>query len=219
MDHHMREIRRAVEVELLGMPYEAQGAAVRAARERPPLPFDPSMMDDMRLIPTSMRVKRIAFWWAQGCLTREHLNTLLAENWGLGGWPADMGLGTRRLVRMFRDAGFVTDTAGITAPTEPITLYRGAGIHNVRGLAWSTDEQVAAWFAVRLHHFMPETYPCLYTVTMPPHHVLGRFLGVREEEVVVNALALRGRVDFGEGVHATDPRVMELARQHSERMG
>ena len=198
---HIRDMQRALEYQDRFLPPEYRNAYQRAACERLPLPFDPSMMDDFLLIPKSMRVRRIALWWSHGCLSQQQLNQLLASEWTDGGWPADMKLGTRRLVRMFRDAGFVTDTEGVVPPTEPMTLYRGAGVHNVRGLAWSTNEEVAIWFARRLHRFMPETYPCLYTVTMPPHHILGRFLDRDEDEVIVNALALRCRVDFGDGVH------------------
>ncbi len=216
MEQHMRDIRRAADRERRGAPYDATPPAVRAARERPPLPFDPAMMDDMLLIPKSMRVRRIALWWEHDCLTHKQLNALLAEHWGLGGWPADMGLGTRRLVGMFKDAGFVTDTEGVAAPTEPLTLYRGAGVHAIRGMAWSTDERVAAWFARRLMLVYPESGPCLYTITMPPRHVLGRFLSMGEEEVVVNAFALRGRLDARSGVYAADPRVIALAGQHEE---
>lgn len=212
----MRDMHRAKVADCWPIPYEVCcNAHIRERLERPPLPFDSSMMSDMLLIPKSMRVRRIAFWWEHGCLSREQLNTLLAEHWGVGGWPADMRLGTRRLVRMFKDAGFVTDTEGMTAPTEPLTLYRGAGFHNINGLAWTTDERVAAWFARRLMRLFPESGPCLYSVTMPPQHILGRFLQMKEEEVVINALALRGRIPAMSGVYAEEPRVIALADEYN----
>jgi len=187
------------------------------------------MIDELGVIQTENRLRRIATWYEAGDLTPTLLNDLLAEWWTNGGWPDDMG--TRRLVKMFKDAGFVTDTEGVTPPTEPLVLYRGAGVHNYRGLAWTTDETVAAWFARKLVwlqelRLMEETAPCLFSVTVPPRHILGIFHGRNEAEVIVNPFGLRGRLKWGSGIRAVDERVIRLAEERNrsaaarqERMG
>ena len=185
---------------------------VARIRTRPALPFDPSMIGELGVIETHRRLERVLTWYEAGVLTSDQLNDLLANWWSHGGWPADIGTG--RLIRAFKYAGFVTDTAGVTAPVEPVTVYRGAGVHNYRGLAWTTDAGVAAWFARLLLLRLPETYPQLFTTTIAPKHVLGVFNNRREAEIVVNAFALRGKLPFESGIPATDERVIRLAEEH-----
>src|SRR4029077_18580 len=57
------------------------------------------------------------------------LNQVLAAHWDSVelkncGHPV-MWVSTREVVGLFRKAGFVTDTEGITQPTEPLTIFRG----------------------------------------------------------------------------------------------
>jgi hypothetical protein len=197
--------------ELRARLFEAAQLYRDSIRQRPPLPFDPSMIGELTVIHPEQRLRRILAWFEAGVLTPEQLNELLAEWWTSGGWPADIG--KSRFVRAFKYAGFVIDTEGVTPPTEPLVVYRGAGAHNYRGLAWTTDERVAAWFARRLVLVYPEMSPVVLTTTIAPKHVLGIFHGRNEAEAVVNVHALRG-LDYFSGVRATDERVIRLAEEY-----
>jgi hypothetical protein len=192
----------------------AAGEAYRARiRARPPLPFDPSMIDELPVILRSRRLERILTWHEAGVFTPDQLNALLAEWWSSIERPSALAKG--RLTRAFKFAGFVTDTEGVMPPTTPLTLFRGAGVNYSRGHAWTTDERVAAWFARRLLGLSPESSPRLYTTLIAPAHVLGIFHHRDEAEVVINPFALRGRLSWRSGVRATDERVIRLAEECS----
>jgi hypothetical protein len=180
----------------------------------PPFPFDSALIEwqPMILVPTEERLRRIAIWYECGCLTPEQLNRLLAEWWTDGGYP--QGLGIRRLVRMFKTAGFVSaDDEGhsLAPPTAPLTVYRGAEPGNERGLSWSRDRDIAAWFADRIVKVMKRPAG-LWETTVPPRHVLGFFDDRNEQEVIVNPFGLnRARMRYQ---NARDPDVDAAARRH-----
>jgi hypothetical protein len=172
----------------------------------------PLSFQEMLLIPRGDRLWTIFEAFEEGVLTPARLNTLLVDWWVSIEFPMKL-LGKQRLVRMFRFAGFVTDTEGITAPTEPLTVYRGADIAARYGLAWTTNEAIAAWFARRHSWMFPQSRQRLYTVTIAPRHVLGILQGRNEAEVIVNPLGLRGKLDRDSGIPVSDERVQELAEQ------
>jgi hypothetical protein len=171
------------------------------------------MIEELPVIRSGHRLQRILTWSQAGALTPTELNRLLAEWWTSCEWICNVG--RSRLTRMFKYAGFVTDAEGVTAPTAPMTLYRGAGVHNYRGLAWTTDERVAAWFARRVALVDSETYPQVYSITIAPQHVLGIFHGRNEAEVVINLFALRGRLALASGIPVTEERIVRLAAECS----
>lgn len=71
----------------------------------------------------------------------------LAYVWGIARQPA-WALGADLWVAMFRSVGFVSLT-GQPAPVEPLQLYRGTTWGRRRGMSWTTDLDLARWFADR----------------------------------------------------------------------
>ena len=119
----------------------------------------------------------------RGLVAPEVLNAVLASEWTNAGYPAD--LGAARVVTLLRHAGFVTDTEGLTPPTDRLLVYRGADRRAARGVCWTTNPELAAWFAERGAYFgNPQT--TVFTAMVAPRGVLGVFLGRGESEVVVD---------------------------------
>jgi hypothetical protein len=114
---------------------------------------------------------------------------LLAEWWTTSEIP--VLLGQTHVVNAFGRVGFVTDTEGVVAPTEPLTVYRGVSWEptrkappSARGVSWTLDEDRAEWFARRwsiLRH-----RGLVFVADAPPASVLGTFHGRNEAEVMVN---------------------------------
>jgi hypothetical protein len=89
------------------------------------------MLERMGELPHYERLPRIVLWHELGYLTPPQLNRGLAQWWTHGGYPNRLGV--RRLLRMLRTAGFITDDETVIALVEPMTVYLGAIPANARG--------------------------------------------------------------------------------------
>ena len=92
-------------------------------------------------------------------------------------------MAVRDWLELFRSADY-------PKPPEPLTIYRGATPGRARGMAWTTDLDMARWFASRGKAADPRP-AYVYTVTAPPEAVLCVFDDVEpdgraEHEVVVD---------------------------------
>ncbi|MGI8404701.1 MAG: hypothetical protein ACR2OE_08050 [Thermomicrobiales bacterium] len=152
------------------------------------LPFDPVFIEEMDFLSHFERMPLIITWHNRGQLETDELNRLLSDNWSHGGYAADMGLEEWEWVELFETAGFVTDTPGYVRPVGPLAIYRGACLGGERGWSWSTDRDVAAWFARRSHDF--GTPAVLLSATIAPEYVLGAFNDRDEAEVLIDPAGL-----------------------------
>lgn len=91
-------------------------------------------------------------------------------------------LSPRRWLAMFRHAGFIT--TGRPLPTESLTVYRGCVDWKVRAPSWTTDLDVALWFANRA-----PTRSVVWQAQVEPRHMLAIFDDVDEYEIVVSPFA------------------------------
>jgi hypothetical protein len=148
------------------------------------LPFDPAFVEQMALLNHYERLPLIVTWYSRAELEPDELNRLLADNWDHGGYAANIGLEEWDWVELFETAGFITDTPGYVRPTAPLAIYRGTRLGGERGWSWSTDRDVAAWFARRSHDF--GTPAVLLSATIAPEYVLGAFNGRDEAEVLID---------------------------------
>ena len=167
----------------------AQGS-LAAGAERHQLRLDsPPLGVGDRAAGQQERLERVILVAAPaGELTGERLRTLLADWWCMGEGHSICGTG--RLVKLFQDAGFVTDTAGVGPPAGELTVYRGVTAGgNRRRLSWTLEPDIAAWYARR--YALIHGRGAVLAAEVSPRHVLGIFHGRQEAEAVVNFRGLR----------------------------
>lgn len=159
------------------------------------------------------RIPKIVEWWQAGQLTGQELNQFIAAHWNAFERPITL-MSVRKWVALFTDAGgFITDTPGIIAPTGSLTVYRGAHVGGERGMSWTTDRDVAAWFARRFLMLADRFGPSyLLSAQIPATRVLGIFNGRGEREVVLNMA--RFPKSECHAIPATDPEVELVALGH-----
>ena len=149
-------------------------------------------------------------------IDEDRLRELLPDVWSLTNAPLAY-VDADSLVAMFETAGFISDEDEAEKPTEPLTVYRGAHPAFRDGLAWTTSEGRAWFFACNYpdtlrtrmaidHQVAGAPAPALgnpseafhvYRADVMPWGVLARFNGREEEEVVVNPEALDDLEDLG----------------------
>ncbi len=132
------------------------------------------------------RLRPLLDLWRGGFLSQTALNQVLAEWWTSASYPSEVSAST--IIRLFSDAGFVTDRAGVTQPIAPMAIYRGGSVGAPRGVCWTTDPAIARFFAYR----GCTTGRAIFSATVPSRGVLGLFFERNESEVVVNPRTLRG---------------------------
>jgi len=188
------------------------GAQVRAWKLEEERRYQDATIETIEYLGGHERIPKIVEWWEAGTLTGEALNRLIAEHWDAfespGRFmPADEWLG------LFDDAGFVTDTAGVTRPEAPLTVYRGAHKGGELGLSWTTDRNAAAWFARRFLMLADKLGAAfLLSARVPPWAVLGIFNGRNKAEVVIDASCLEPSQIHA--IEATHPEVELAALGH-----
>ena len=96
------------------------------------------------------------------------------------------------VLALLRELGFCTDRPETPRPSTDLAIWRG-GMPD--GVAWTTDIEVARFFARRFATDAPDP---VYKATVAPEHVLARFFGRGEAEVVVDPRMLTG-VEVMEG--------------------
>jgi hypothetical protein len=123
--------------------------------------------------------------WTLGLIDVAQLGPALAHAWVMSHAPRFL-VNQATWARLFRAAGYVTDEADLPLPTEPITVFRGASIHDRgRGMAWTEDVGVAITFA-QTGARRSGTIGRVFRSIVPPRHVLARFGSRKEAEVVVS---------------------------------
>jgi hypothetical protein len=118
-------------------------------------------------------------WWCLKLLPSEDLHHVIAEIWRHAACP-EAAIGTDNWVRLFRSAGYVTDS-GIPAPTASLPIYRCAMPGYERGMAWTSEIAVARHMLN--HQFGPTL---LLTTIIPPEGVLARLSEETEKEIIVD---------------------------------
>ncbi|MEO8625615.1 MAG: hypothetical protein ABI452_02845 [Candidatus Limnocylindrales bacterium] len=147
---------------------ESTDLRVQWGRFTPPLGFDLDSDDPMTAQETELALSRVGrnrapgLLWDLFCarrLERAVLAAVLVGVWSAAEWP-EYTLKRSVWLTWFRMAAY-------QKPPETLTIYRGATPRYSRGMAWTTDEETAAWFARRwCSHTGLDTY--VYTVSAPP---------------------------------------------------
>jgi hypothetical protein len=135
--------------------------------------------------------------WSDGRIARSELAAVILDTWDHGqkGQPRCTALpiiGERRWVEMFCAAGFVSDTDR-TAPTTDQTVWRGGPtVTNGYGMSWTSDLEIAEWFAHRWSDLI-RVDAAVYGASVRPAAVLGYAEARGEAEVIVNPRRLPQR--------------------------
>ena len=127
--------------------------------------------------------------WSSGRLARDDLRRVITSVWQDAEWPgAHLGVGA--WISLFRECGFVSDDDQ-PAPMAPLEAYRGTSWGRRRGMSWTTNLEVARWFAGRYTSHGREAH--VFRAEVPPGAVLaliGMEGGRNEHEVVVDPSGL-----------------------------
>lgn len=132
-------------------------------------------------------------------LTQAVATVAVPEAWSDHEFPLKV-LGKRAWLTLFKFSGFTIDGKPADRPAEPTRVYRGADEVNRLGWSWTTDIDMARWFAARRLGTCPPR--CVWTLLAPPDRQLAHIGGPdsrQEAEVVVNARGLKAEfVEMGE---------------------
>jgi hypothetical protein len=119
-------------------------------------------------------------------LTKADLHDLVANVWSGAEYPQAVG-DADLWVRLFEDADY-------PKPSVPLTIYRGAAPTNVHRMSWTTDQEMAHWFAERIQKMTGQP-SAVYRTVIYPSGVLADIdslepRGRRESEIVVKPAML-----------------------------
>jgi hypothetical protein len=92
-------------------------------------------------------------------------------------------------IDLFRHAGY-TEDGERTAPPSEITLYRGCPPSRTRGMSWTSDREVAQWFAERFRDRSERRNSAVYTTTVGGAQVLAKISGRNEFEYVIDTTSI-----------------------------
>jgi len=93
----------------------------------------------------------------------------------------------------FSMVGFLHNTVRTSAPTEPITVYRGSTRSRRFRWSWTEDREQAEWFTTRLTNAGIEAH--LWTAEIPAGKAMARFDAARSEaEWVFDPVGTRVRL-------------------------
>lgn len=126
------------------------------------------------------RMTYLMMWYEWGVISKAELAKILPDVWTDTEHPRQFGY--RKLVKLFKEAGYVTDAPDHHPPEEPI-IFRGCLPKDMKGLSWTFNPRKADWFANR---FNRKGTGKVYQARIPAKAVLGIFLGRDEDEVVVD---------------------------------
>lgn len=126
--------------------------------------------------------RRVFDAWESGLISDADLRGLLADTWLRIDEP-EHTIGAAAWMTMFRAAGFISQPTNIQAPTQTLTVYRGATEVRRLGMAWSLSIDTAGHFQLRHARFGSAF---LYTAVVEPIGVMALFGNRIEQEVVVD---------------------------------
>jgi len=98
------------------------------------------------------RIPQLMGLWREKKITKDQLRELLGDVWRDTEMPRQFGI--KKIVKLFRDAGFINDTdgSGFNPIAVPTPIYRGVNSlskNYVRGISWTRSPRTAEFFARR----------------------------------------------------------------------
>lgn len=118
-----------------------------------------------------------------GRLSEEVARRCVAETWDL--CPSPMAvLAADRWAELFRTAGYTHEYVPAPAPAETLRLYRGSDAAGEFGMCWSSNPDVARWFAIRYDEGW------VWAADVAPWRLLAFMAAVYEDQYVVDTAGL-----------------------------
>lgn len=157
---------------------------------------DDELRDTIRSAPRNDGPGILWGWFEEEGMDIDTLRELLPEVWNMCEFPS-LALDQEDWRELFGNATWwgerppVSDPPGLPAPTEDLTVYRGATEQTALGMAWTTDPDKAGWFADRLGMF-GFVGAGVYVAVVPPSGVWALIGARQEREVVVDPTTLIG---------------------------
>jgi len=130
-------------------------------------------------------------YWPE--LSIDDKKAALLEVWLMAEFPTQ-AMPWQIWLHYFKQVGFISDDPNIEKPLQPLTIYRGAVKHKRKGMSWTQDKELAAWFASRFNGV--NNNKCfLYTTDIEPDYILAIITGVNgregETEVIIDPEGLQ----------------------------
>lgn len=123
----------------------------------------------------------------QGRLSEKTAQECVARAWDLV--PSPMSVLTRKAwVALFRAAGYTHEFAPAAPPSVPLVLFRGSDEAGQEGLCWSSNLDVALWFALRFDEGW------VWRAEASPWRVLAFMAETYEDQFVVDTTGLEMEV-------------------------
>jgi hypothetical protein len=128
--------------------------------------------------------------WSTGRVCDCDLRALIPDTWLYVDWPERI-VGADKWVRLFRTTGFLAIPYGLSCPSTPIAVFRGATAERRAGMSWTTDIGRADQFRQRHSWHAPTA---IYRTVVKPGAVLALLerRGEGPPEVVVDPHMLTG---------------------------
>lgn len=132
-------------------------------------------------------------------LSREDLGSLLAYAWTTEENPnKDPNVQLRSVISWFKKAdqhAMMSDQeyGKYSSFPKTMTVYRGVAVgRNPRGLSWTSNMDVAKWFANRFNHGTRQGY--VQAAEVKKEHILAYFNSRDEDEIVINVPLVQDRI-------------------------
>lgn len=156
-----------------------------------------SLDAELKSSPGRNQLSTLYQWSQGGRLSPDELNWLLARWWQKRFASA---MDRQQLVAMFQMAGFVSDRnahdrhapaiSPVDPPTQPMEVFRGAATNQPLGFSWTTNFDVAAFFACRNSRGSGDIPTAVFRTMAQPSSILGLIDLNEESEVIVNPFAI-----------------------------
>lgn len=139
----------------------------------------------MHIINKGNRFDYLNFLHKYEVITDQECADMVYFIWTLQERFHECGMAKTKLIRFMKMADkeiSLPDSIEKLSDDDMVTIYRGVGVNSYKGLSWTTDKNVAEWFAKRFKTDGDKGY--VFTGRVHKKDIIGLFNSRNEQEVV-----------------------------------